>query len=118
MSDRTPLFVFQTDLDKRHTSSDRPPRFDPVDASAVWEDEDIAYVPMEHGPLVALGPQTGESNWSHEATSGSGVSGSPALADGQHYVGNLDGTFHAIDTVTGDVLWPVESMENGSAARS
>ena len=63
---------------------------------------------MELGPLVALGPQTGESNWSHEAASGSGVSGSPALADGRLYVGDLDGTFHALDAVRGDVLWSVE----------
>lgn len=87
------------------------PRFDPIDAPVA--DTVRVYLSTGTGPLIAFDADSGEPVW--QLNPPSGVQGSPALADGVLYAGDLDGTFHAVDAATGDSLWTasVEKFYSG-----
>jgi len=56
------------------------------------------------GVLLALDLETGKEKWKYPTPRGIQES-SPAVANGVVYVGDLGGTFHAVDARTGKALW-------------
>jgi outer membrane protein assembly factor BamB len=77
------------------------PRLDPVAAPVA--DGDRVYLSTGAGPLVAFDSASGDPVWTFDPSRG--VRGSPALADGVCYVGDLGGRLTALDAATGERRW-------------
>ena len=60
------------------------------------------------GEVLALDLQTGKLRWKYKAGEGIGES-SPAVANGVVYIGDLDGTIHAINAADGKPRWKLKT---------
>jgi len=57
------------------------------------------------GELVALDRETGETHWTYESEASNAVASSPCLVDGTLYFGDIQGTFHAVNSSNGTQQW-------------
>jgi outer membrane protein assembly factor BamB len=62
--------------------------------------------------LIALNAGTGAKLWSY--AEGSGVAGSPAVANGVVYFSDGEGTAHALNASTGASLWAYQNIGGGT----
>ncbi|NOQ23715.1 MAG: PQQ-binding-like beta-propeller repeat protein [Candidatus Aegiribacteria sp.] len=72
-------------------------------ASSLTAWNDMLFVPTTYGKFYALNTETGETEW---VTDGFGTfwDSSPAIVDGEIYIGSWNGSLYRIDALTGSVI--------------
>jgi len=90
----------------------------PVDSSPALDSVGNIYFGSEDGYLYCRTPDNKEK-WSPFLT-GSGIFGSPAFSQDEKiiYIGSTDGSLYAVDTETGNNVWPHEFRTGGKIVSS
>ena len=73
-------------------------------------------IPTNNGPLYALNLENGDVIWENDDSEGGYWDTSPCIVDGVIYIGGWDSNLHAIDALSGELLWetpiyPISSIE-------